>query len=130
MCMTTGHKITIVSADAHVEVKLRGQTVAESDRAIRLDETGMPARYYFPRDDVRTDLLEATAQRSTCPFKGQASYWSVKLGDDVYENVVWSYETPIPGAAEIAGLLCFYNERVDLTAGRHTQPDSQAAAAS
>ncbi len=104
--MTTGHKITIVPADTHVEVKLGGETIAKSDRAIRLDETGMPARYYIPRDDVRTDLLQPTAHRSACPFKGEASYWSVKLGDDVYENVVWSYETPIPDAVGVEGLLC------------------------
>jgi uncharacterized protein (DUF427 family) len=128
--MATGHKITIVPADAHVEVRLGGETVAESDRAIRLDETGLPARYYIPRDDVRTDMLEPTAHRSTCPFKGEASYWSVRLGDDVYENVVWSYEAPIPDAAGIEGLLCFYNEHVDLTVGRRAQPDSQAAATS
>ena len=115
--MATGHKITIIPADAHVEVKLAGQTIAKSDRAMRLDETGLPARYYIPRDDVRTDLLQATSQRSTCPYKGEASYWSVKLGDDVYENVVWSYVAPIPAAAGIEGLLCFYNERVDLTVG-------------
>lgn len=128
--MATGHKITIVPADVHVEVRLGGETVAESDRAIRLDETGLPARYYIPRDDVRTDMLEPTAHRSTCPFKGEASYWSVRLGDDVYENVVWSYETPIPDAAGIEGLLCFYNEHVDLTVGTPTQPDSQVAATS
>jgi uncharacterized protein (DUF427 family) len=127
MHMVTGHKITIVPADAHVEVRLGGQTVAESDRAVRLDETGLPARYYLPRGDVRTDLLEPTAHRSACPFKGEASYWSVRLGDDVYDNVVWSYQTPIPGAAGIEGLLCFYNERVDLTVGTRRQPDSQAA---
>jgi len=126
--MATGHKITIVAADTHVEVKLGGQTVAESDRAIRLDETGISARYYIPRDDVRTDLLEPSAHHSTCPFKGEASYWSVKLGDDVYENVVWSYESPIPDAAGIEGLLCFYNERVDLTVGGREQRDPRAAA--
>lgn len=113
--MTTAHKITIAPAEAHVEVRLGGQTVAESDRALRLEETGLPARYYIPRDDVQVGLLEASAQRSTCPFKGEASYWSVKLGDDIYENVVWSYETPIAEAADIAGLLCFYNERVELS---------------
>jgi uncharacterized protein (DUF427 family) len=128
--MANGHKITIVPADAHVEVRLGGETVAQSDRAIRLDETGLPARYYLPRDDVRTDLLEPTAHRSTCPFKGEASYWSVKLGDDVYQNVVWSYETPIPDAAGIGGLLCFYNEKVNLTVDGRAQPESRAAAAS
>jgi uncharacterized protein (DUF427 family) len=122
--MTTGHKIVIGSAGAHVEVRLGGQTVAESDRAVRLDETGMPARYYIPRDDVRTGLLEATAHRSVCPFKGVASYWSVKLADDVFENVVWSYEAPIPDAAGIQGLLCFYNERVELIVGPQAAPSA------
>jgi uncharacterized protein (DUF427 family) len=128
--MATGHKITIAPAEAHVEVKVGGQTVAESDRVMRLEETGLPARYYIPRDDVRMDLLEATAHHSTCPFKGEASYWSVRLGDDVHENVVWSYEDPIPEAAGIRGLVCFYNERVDLTVISRTHLDSRAAATS
>jgi len=128
--MATAHKITITPADAHVEVRVGGQKVAESDRALRLDETGLPARYYIPRDEVRTDLLEPTAHSSTCPYKGQASYWSVRLGDDVYDNVVWSYEAPIPDAAAIEGLLCFYNERVDMTVDRRAQRDSSAAATS
>jgi len=128
--MATAHKITITPADAHVEVRVGGQKVAESDGALRLDETGLPARYYLPRDDVRTDLLEPTARSSTCPYKGQASYWSVRLGDDVYDDVVWSYEAPIPDAAAIEGLLCFYNERVEMTVERHAQRDSSAAATS
>jgi uncharacterized protein (DUF427 family) len=115
--MATGHTITIVPADVHVEVALDGQTLARSDRAVRLDETGLPARYYIPRDDVRTELLRPSSHHTTCPFKGEAAYWSVQLGDDVHENIVWSYETPIPDAAGIAGLLCFYNDRVDLRLG-------------
>jgi uncharacterized protein (DUF427 family) len=113
--MATGHKITIAPADAHIEIKLEGRTIAESDRAVRLDETGIPARYYIPREDVRTDLLEPTTHKTTCPYKGEASYWSVRLGDKVYDNIVWGYETPIPNAAGITGLLCFYNDRVDMT---------------
>ena len=115
--MATGHKITIVPAGEHVEVSLDGQKLAESDRAVRLDETGLPARYYIPRDDVRMDLLEPTDHKSTCPFKGQASYWSVRAGDDRLENVVWSYPEPIPDAEGIAGLLSFYNDRVQITIG-------------
>ncbi len=115
--MATGHTITIVPADVHIEVRLDGQTIAESDRAVRLDETGLPARYYIPREDVRTDLLRPTAHKTTCPYKGEASYWSVNLGDKVYDNIVWGYETPIPDAAGITGLLCFYNERVDMRVG-------------
>jgi uncharacterized protein (DUF427 family) len=115
--MATGHKIRIVPADEHVEVRLGGETLAKSDRAVRLEETGLPARYYIPRDDVRTELLRPTAHSTTCPFKGEASYWSVELGDDVHENLVWSYQSPIPDASGIKGLMSFYNERVDLTLG-------------
>jgi len=115
--MATGHKITIAPADVHVEVTLGGETLAKSDRAVRLEETGLPARYYIPRDDVRTDLLRPSDHTTTCPFKGEASYWSVQVGDDVHENLVWSYESPIPDASGIAGLMCFYTERVDLALG-------------
>jgi uncharacterized protein (DUF427 family) len=112
--MPTGHTITITPAAARVEVRVDGTLVAQSDRATVLEETGLPPRYYLPRDDVRTELLHPTSHTTTCPFKGEASYWSLTIGDDVQENLVWSYEHPIPDAAEIAGLLCFYNERVDL----------------
>ena len=115
--MATAHKITIAPADVHVEVTLGGETLAKSDRAVRLEETGLPARYYIPRDDVRTDLLRPSDHTTTCPFKGEASYWSVQVGDDVHENLVWSYEPPIPDASGIAGLMCFYAERVDLALG-------------
>jgi uncharacterized protein (DUF427 family) len=63
---------------------------------------------------VRTDLLVATDHATVCPFKGDASYWSLELENDRHENLVWSYEEPIAGMTEIAGMLCFYNERVDL----------------
>ena len=92
-----------------------GQKVAESDRPVVLEETGMPTRYYLPRDDVRTELLRATTFSTTCPFKGDASYWTLTVGDQVHDGIAWSYEEPIPSAEGIAGLLCFYNDRVDLT---------------
>ena len=67
---------------------------------------------------MRTELLRPTGTRTTCPFKGEASYWSVEVGGQVHNDLVWSYETPIPTAAEIAGLMCFYTERgAELTAG-------------
>ena len=113
--MTTAHTITIVPAQTHVQVKIGGQTVAESDRAMRLDETGLRPRYYLPAADVRTDLLRPSDLRTTCPFKGEASYWSVQVGDEVHENVVWSYQQPIKDAEGITGLLCFYDEKVDQT---------------
>lgn len=115
MSMARGHKITISPAERHVEVRLGEEQLAASDRAVVLRETGMPERYYFPREDVRTDLLRATAHHTTCPFKGQATYWSAEAGGKLHANLVWSYETPIPEAAGITGLMCFYNHRVELT---------------
>ena len=112
--MTQGHTITITPADQHVEVHVNGVKVAESDRPVLLEETGLPTRYYLPRDDVRTDLLRATTSETVCPFKGQASYWSLEADGEVHDDIVWSYESPIPDAEGVTGLMAFYNERVDL----------------
>jgi uncharacterized protein (DUF427 family) len=126
--MATGHTITINPADRHVEVSLAGQTLASSDRALRLDETGLPARYYIPREDVRTEFLHPTPSTTTCPFKGQASYWSAQVGDQTYEDLVWSYETPIPAAEQIAGFMCFYPDRTELTISDRQPGTSDASA--
>jgi uncharacterized protein (DUF427 family) len=115
--MTSGHTITITPAAAHVVVAVGGEKIAETDQAVVLAETGMPPRYYLPRADIRADLLSATGTRTTCPFKGQASYWSARAGGQELEDVAWSYEDPIPAAAGITGLVCFYNDRVELTVG-------------
>jgi uncharacterized protein (DUF427 family) len=112
--MTSGHRIQITPSDRHVVVTVGGVKVAETDRPVLLEETGLPTRYYLPRDDVRTDLLRPTSTETTCPFKGQAAYWSVEAAGEVHDDLVWSYEAPIPEAAGVTGLLCFYNERVDL----------------
>jgi len=120
--MAKGHTITITPAELHVEITLDGQKLAESDRPVLLDETGLPTRYYLPREDVRTDLLQRNDLATTCPFKGEASYWSAQVGGQVHDNVVWSYETPIPGAEGIAGLMCFYPERVQMTVTGERQP--------
>jgi uncharacterized protein (DUF427 family) len=113
--MAKGHTITTNEATSHVVVTLGGEKIAETGRPVLLDETGLPTRYYLPREDVRTDLLHATDLRTTCPFKGEASYWSAEVGGQVYNDLVWSYETPIRGAEQIAGLMCFYPDRVELT---------------
>lgn len=126
--MASGHTITITPAELHVEVSLDGQKLAESDRPVLLEETGLPARYYLPREDVRTELLQRTDTMTHCPFKGDASYWSAQVGGRTYEDVVWSYEAPIPGAEGIAGLMCFYPERAELTVSGERQPSSRAAA--
>lgn len=113
--MTPGHTITITPTDLHVEVHVDGEKVAESDRSMRLDETGLPPRYYLPPADVRTDLLRATSFSTTCPFKGQASYWTLEVAGAVHDGIVWSYEQPIPQAEAITGLMSFYDDRATLT---------------
>jgi uncharacterized protein (DUF427 family) len=122
MGMATGNKITITPARLHVEITLAGVKLAESDRPVLLAETGLPVRYYLPREDVRTELLRPSDRRTTCPFKGQASYWSVQAGDEFHGDLIWSYENPIPAAAEIAGLMCFYDERAELTIDGEQRP--------
>jgi uncharacterized protein (DUF427 family) len=110
--MARGHQIVITPRDVHVEIIADGEKIAESDRPVLLDETGLPTRYYVPRPDIRTDLLRETAHTSSCPFKGQASYWTLEVGGRVYENVAWSYENPIASAEGIAGLMAFFDGRV------------------
>ena len=113
--MTPGHTITITPSDQHVEVRVDGEVVAQSDRPVLLEETGLPTRYYLPRDDVRMDLLRPTTFSTTCPFKGQASYWTLELGGAVHDGIVWAYEDPIAAAAKIAGYLSFYPGKVTVT---------------
>ena len=113
--MTAGHTVTIRPSEAHVEVRLGGELLAATDRALRLDETGLPPRFYVPRDDVRMDLLRPTSFHTTCPFKGEASYWSADIGGETHDGIVWAYEAPIPAAAEIAGYLSFYPNRTEVT---------------
>ena len=115
--MNPGHTVTITPSDLHVEVRVDGEKVAESDHAVVLKETGLPLRYYLPKEDVRMDLFRATSFSTQCPFKGDASYWTLELNGAVHDGIVWSYEAPIPNAEGIAGLMCFYNDRVDLTVG-------------
>jgi uncharacterized protein (DUF427 family) len=115
--MTKGHTVTITPAPRHVEVRLGDTLLAASDRPLLLDETGLPTRYYLPRADVRMDLLQPVDHSTHCPFKGDASYWSVTVDGVTHDRIAWSYETPIEDAAAIAGHIAFYPERVDLDVG-------------
>ena len=105
---------TSLPAPAQVRVELDGVILAESSNARVLFETGLPPRWYLPKPDVRMDLLVPTGTVSHCPYKGQAQYWSAHLGDRLVEDLAWSYRTPLPESTKIAGLVAFYNERVDL----------------
>jgi uncharacterized protein (DUF427 family) len=95
----------------HVRVELDGELLADSRRPTIVFETGLPTRYYVPREDVAMDRLQPTDTATICAYKGVASYWSIGGARDV----VWTYEDPLPDAPPIAGLVCFLNEKVDLT---------------
>src|SRR4051794_26061355 len=99
--MTKGHTLTITPSDVHVEVWVDGRQVAASDQPVVLEETGSPTRYYLPREDVEMELFRATSFTSTCPFKGNASYWTLELDGNTHDGIVWSYEEPIEGAEGI-----------------------------
>ncbi len=79
-----------------------------------LIESGLPVRWYLPREDVRTDLLEPSDTTTRCPYKGVASYWSVRLEGRIEQDIAWSYPEPDHDAEAVRGLLCFFPDRVDL----------------
>ncbi|AKZ58285.1 hypothetical protein SAM23877_5240 [Streptomyces ambofaciens ATCC 23877] len=106
--MTRGHRITVEPSDHHVRAVHGDQVLAESEGALVLRETGCPDRYYIPAEDVRLDLLTPSATRTHCPFKGDASYWSLPDAADV----VWAYPDPKPEVREIKDHLCFYDVEV------------------
>jgi uncharacterized protein (DUF427 family) len=102
-------RVDILASSRNVRVEVDGVTVADSGNPRILFETGLPPRYYLPKTDVRLDLLEHTDTTTQCPYKGQAEYWSI--GD--HQDIVWSYRTPLPESQKVAGLVAFYNEKVD-----------------
>jgi uncharacterized protein (DUF427 family) len=107
-------RVDILPSSRHVRVEVDGVTVAESASPRLLFETGLPTRYYLPKTHVRMDLLVPTDSVSHCPYKGQAEWWSVRAGDTVYEDLAWSYRTALPESRDIAGLIAFYDEKVDV----------------
>jgi uncharacterized protein (DUF427 family) len=99
-----------------VRIELDGVVLAESTSPVMVFETGLPTRYYLNRTDVNFEHLEPTATRTECPYKGTTSgYWSVRIGETVHEDLAWAYDFPTRQLSPIAGLVAFYNEKVDIT---------------
>ena len=121
------HRVDILDSSRHVRIKVNGEVVAETNRPKLLFETGLPTRYYLPPEDLREELLVPSDTNTQCPYKGVASYWSVEAGGERLEDLVWSYQDPIPEAGKIKGHLCFFNERVDLEVDgeEQTRPQTQ-----
>jgi len=107
------HRIDVLPSSRHVRLELDGQMLAESARPRVLFETMLPPRYYLPREDVRAKLRPSSTQ-SYCAYKGEAAYWSPVLGGEVVDDLAWSYQAPLHDAADVGGLVAFFDERVDL----------------
>src|SRR5262249_33953029 len=108
------HRVDVVSTDRHIRVLLDGEVLADTNRALALFESNLPPRWYIPRDDVSAEL-EGSDTVTRCPYKGTASYYSVKLaGGADGKDLIWYYESPLAEVGRITGLLCFFNEKVDI----------------
>ena len=108
-------RVDALRSHRHVRVELGGVLLADTRTPVLLFETGLPTRYYIDPTDVYFEHLLPTATRTLCPYKGVTSgYWSVRVGEEVHPDLAWTYHYPLPAVASIAGLIAFYNEKLDL----------------
>jgi uncharacterized protein (DUF427 family) len=107
------HPISIEPHPGRVRVVFNGRTVADTTRALVLRETTYKPVFYILREDADMTAFERSSHATHCPYKGDASYFSIRVGDRRSENAIWSYEQPFPAVGEIAELLAFYSSRVD-----------------
>ena len=116
---SAAHPITVVPTGRHVTVRVKGEVVADTDAALTLQESTYPAVQYIPMADVKRDLLRRTDTATYCPFKGDASYYSVVTSSgDTVEDVIWTYEQPYPAVGDIVGHIAFYPDRAEIAVGR------------
>jgi uncharacterized protein (DUF427 family) len=112
------HPIAIRPTGSPVTVRVGGVTVARTDHALSLAESTYPVAQYIPLEDVDQSLLDRTTTQTYCPYKGDASYYTVKTPDGTVEtDVIWTYEHPYPSVAEIAGHVAFYPDRAEIEIG-------------
>jgi uncharacterized protein (DUF427 family) len=124
------HRVDVRQTSRPVRIEIGGDVVAETTHARLLFETQLPTRFYLPREDVAVELHPSDRQ-SYCPYKGRASYWSVDAGGRRRPDIAWSYEQPLPDLPQVAGLVAFWDERVDvfLDGERRARPGGAIAAA-
>ncbi len=106
------HKVQDSPMERRITVEIAGQRVADSTHVVRVDEDQHPVRYYFPRSDVKMELLEPSSTVTKCPFKGTAHYFNVKLGDKKLEDAVWTYEDPYEEHADLQDRVAFYDDKL------------------
>jgi uncharacterized protein (DUF427 family) len=108
------HPITIAPAGKHIRVSAGGVVIADTTNALSLKEASYPAVLYIPRADANMDAVSRTDRVTHCPYKGDANYYSIKTGEKVLDNAIWTYETPFPAMAEIKDYLAFYPDKVKI----------------
>ncbi|WP_197383337.1 DUF427 domain-containing protein [Mycolicibacterium mengxianglii] len=109
------HPITIEPTAGHVVVRINGEVVADTRNALTLQESTYPAVQYIPFKDVAYHALTCTPTTTHCPYKGDATYYSVAVGDTVVDDAIWAYEHPYPAVAQIAGHVAFYPDKAEIT---------------
>jgi uncharacterized protein (DUF427 family) len=107
-------RVDILASSRRVRVFFDDLVLADSTSPRLLFETGLPTRYYLPRTHVRMDLLERSPTVTHCPYKGRAETWSVRVGETLHEDLAWSYPAPLPESQKVAGLIAFYDEKLDI----------------
>ena len=107
------HPITVTPTEGHVVVTLNGHRIADTHRALTLQEASYPAVQYIPLADVDPDLLASSDHTTWCPYKGEASYYSLPIGGDRSVNAIWSYRQPHEAVASIKDHVAFYPDRID-----------------
>lgn len=115
------HRVDVVATFRHVRVLVADTVPADSRRTRVLFETGLPNRWYFPPDDVLAELIPSDVQ-TFCAYKGYANYWSVRIGDELRENLAWTYRQPRHDADRVAGYVCFFNEHADVVVDGELEP--------
>lgn len=111
------HPITVTATGRHVTVRVNGEVVADTDNALTLQEASYPAVQYIPLADVNREVLHRTDTSTYCPFKGEASYYSVVTSAGTVDDAIWTYEQPYDAVAAIAGHVAFYPDKAEITVG-------------
>jgi uncharacterized protein (DUF427 family) len=107
------HRVDIRRSSRHVRIELDGEPIADSSRPTLVFETRLPMRFYLPREDVLV-ALHPSEKRTRCAYKGEASYWSFDAAGRRHDDLAWTYEQPLPDAAALAGLVAFFDDKVDV----------------
>ncbi len=108
------HPISITPSGKHIRVTAGDVVIADTIKAVTLKEAAYPEVFYIPRADANMDAVTRTERVTHCPYKGDANYYSIKTGDKVLDNAIWTYETPFPAMEEIKDYLAFYPDKVKI----------------